>query len=184
MEIDKHWLKNAIKLPTANFDHRPVAVDISLIVIHCISLPPGQFGNDYIDQLFCNQLHPEQHPYFQEIYQLKVSAHVLIKRSGEITQYVAFNHRAWHAGVSEYNGRQGCNDFSIGIELEGTETTEYTKQQYQQLTELVKVLITHYPDLTAQNIVGHSQIAAGRKTDPGDSFNWEKLLSTLDGNKS
>ncbi|KAF3977858.1 MAG: 1,6-anhydro-N-acetylmuramyl-L-alanine amidase AmpD [Methylococcales symbiont of Iophon sp. n. MRB-2018] len=179
MQIDKHWLLNINKVATENFDQRPIEEDISLIVIHCISLPPEQFGNDFIDQLFCNQLTPQQHPYFEEIYQLKVSAHILIKRSGKITQYVAFNQRAWHAGVSEYKGRNACNDFSIGIELEGFETKQYTEQQYMQLSALISLLINHYPKLSVDNIVGHSDIAGGRKTDPGESFDWQKLNSAL-----
>ncbi|KAF3981547.1 MAG: 1,6-anhydro-N-acetylmuramyl-L-alanine amidase AmpD [Methylococcales symbiont of Hymedesmia sp. n. MRB-2018] len=179
MQIDKHWLLNINKVTTENFDQRPIEEDISLIVIHCISLPPGQFGNDFIDQLFCNQLTPQQHPYFEEIYQLKVSAHILIKRSGEITQYVAFNQRAWHAGFSEYKGRNACNDFSIGIELEGLETKQYTEQQYMQLSALISLLVNYYPKLSVDNIVGHSDIAQGRKTDPGESFDWQKLNSAL-----
>jgi AmpD protein len=179
MIIDKHWLLNATQVASVNFDQRPIEEDISLIVIHCISLPPKQFGGNYIDQLFCNQLKPEQHPYFKYIYQHKVSAHILIKRSGEMTQYVAFNQRAWHAGLSEYKGRSRCNDFSIGIELEGFESTEYSEQQYLQLSSLIAALINHYPNLSFEHIVGHSDIAPGRKTDPGESFDWQQLRSAL-----
>jgi AmpD protein len=180
MKIINHWLTQANKIASPNFDERPGEEDISVIVIHCISLPPEQFGNTYIDQLFCNQLNPDDHPYFKTIYQLKVSSHVLIKRSGMINQYVAFNKRAWHAGASEYNGEQGCNDFSIGIELEGSETKEYTDEQYKQLSLLCKALIKFYPTLSKQHIVGHSDIAPGRKTDPGDSFNWGRLMLGLE----
>lgn len=179
MKIDNHWLSQVTKVSSPNFDERSNPPDISLIVVHCISLPPGQFGEIYISQLFCNQLNPDEHPYFKEIYQLKVSAHLLIKRDGEIIQYVAFNKRAWHAGVSEYKGKTKCNDYSIGIELEGIETQAYTDQQYKQLSQVIKILIRHYPGLSASDVVGHSDIAPGRKTDPGEIFNWEKLFSSL-----
>ena len=179
MKIINHWLRQATKVPSPNYDGRPEGEAISLMVIHCISLPPEQFGGDYIDQLFCNQLNPENHPYFKEVYQLKVSAHLLIKRTGVIVQYVAFDKRAWHAGISEYKGRQRCNDFSIGIELEGSENQPYTEIQYEQLITVSDTLINHYPDLSAQQIVGHSDIAPGRKMDPGAFFNWDKVLDVL-----
>jgi AmpD protein len=179
MNIDQHWLTNVIRTPSPNFDDRTDGNDISLLVIHCISLPPGEFDNPYIDQLFCNKLDPDQHPYFKEIYQLTVSAHLLIKRSGEIVQYVAFDKRAWHAGKSEYKGRERCNDFSIGIELEGTEHTPYTEQQYQQLAAVIELLLKSYPGLSRQRITGHCDIAPERKTDPGASFDWQKLFSLL-----
>ena len=175
MKIENHWLNEATKVFSPNFDERPLNTDISLIVIHCISLPPEQFGDTYIDQLFCNQLNPDEHPYFKQVYQTKVSAHLLIKRNGEITQYVAFNQRAWHAGVSEYKGQEKCNDFSIGIELEGTETQEYADEQYKQLNRVIKILLNGYPGLSRQAIVGHSDVAPGRKFDPGDSFNWDNI---------
>jgi len=175
MKIENHWLNEVTKVPSPNFDERPLDTDISLIVVHCISLPPEQFGGAYIDQLFCNQLNPEEHPYFKQIYQTKVSAHLLIKRNGDLTQYVAFNQRAWHAGVSEFQGREKCNDYSIGIELEGVETQEYTDEQYKQLNRIIKSLLNHYPSLSRQAIVGHSDIAPGRKTDPGNSFDWDKI---------
>ncbi len=179
MKIESHWLSDVTKVPSPNFDERPVELDISLIVVHCISLPPERFGGKYIDQLFCNQLNPDEHPYFKDIARLKVSAHVLVRRSGEIVQYVAFNKRAWHAGVSEYKGRQKCNDFSIGIELEGFETRAYTNEQYKQLIRVIKALLGFYPHLSSQHIIGHCEIAPGRKTDPGDSFNWDRLLLAL-----
>jgi len=181
MKIDRHWLTPVTCIPSPNFDDRADANDISLLVIHCISLPPGEFGTPYIDQLFCNQLNPDQHSYFKEICHLNVSAHVLIKRSGEIVQYVAFDKRAWHAGKSEYEGRERCNDFSIGIELEGTEQTAYTDQQYSQLAAVIELLLKSYPGLTKQRITGHSDIAPGRKTDPGASFDWVRLFSLLPG---
>ncbi len=179
MKIENHWLSQVIKVPSPNYDDRPIDEPVSLLVIHCISLPPEQFGGDYIDQLFCNQLNPEEHPYFKQIYQFKVSAHLLIKRKGELIQYVAFNKRAWHAGVSVYKNRQKCNDFSIGIELEGSESQPYTPEQYTQLVSVSKLLIKYYPTLSAQHIVGHSDIAPGRKTDPGPYFNWNSFLAAI-----
>lgn len=181
MHIDCHWLTAgaAVCKPSENFDDRPDEQDISLIVIHCISLPPGEFGTPYIDHLFANRLQPEAHDYFQEIYQMRVSAHVLIRRSGDITQYVAFNKRAWHAGQSQYQGRDRCNDFSIGIELEGTETKAYTDEQYRQLARLIKSLWRHYPSLSQEAITGHCDIAPDRKSDPGESFDWQRLRQLI-----
>jgi AmpD protein len=181
MDIQNHCLTNITHIISPNFNTRPDENDISLIVLHCISLPPGQFGGNYIEQLFCNRLNPEQHPYFKEIYQLKVPAHLLIRRDGSCVQYVAFNQRAWHAGVSNYQGQKNCNDFSIGIELEGTETIAYTSAQYQQLAVVIKLLLNQYPNLNKQRIVGHSDIAPLRKTDPGDAFSWSTLWTLLDG---
>jgi AmpD protein len=179
MYIQNHWLTDITHILSPNFNVRPDENDISLIVIHCISLPPAQFGGDYITQLFCNQLNPADHPYFQDIYQLQVSAHLLIRRDGKIIQYVPFNQRAWHAGVSNYQGREKCNDFSIGIELEGTETVDYTPEQYQQLAKIIKLLLKQYPNLSKERIAGHRDIAPQRKTDPGDSFQWSKLWRLL-----
>jgi AmpD protein len=179
MKINQHWLTGVTRTPSPNFDNRPDPADISLLVIHCISLPPGEFDNPYIDRLFCNQLNPADHPYFQEIHQLTVSAHLLIKRDGECVQYVPFNKRAWHAGKSIYENRERCNDFSIGIELEGTELVDYTDKQYEQLAAVTRILLATYPKLSAQRIAGHSDIAPGRKTDPGNSFDWQRLLNLL-----
>lgn len=179
MNIDQHWLTHAIYNPSPNFDDRVTPSDISLIVIHCISLPPGEFSTPYIDQLFCNQLQSNDHPYFKDIYQLTVSAHLLIKRCGEIIQYVPFDKRAWHAGKSCYQGRERCNDFSIGIELEGTELIPYTDEQYTQLAAVSRALLQTYPTLSPQRITGHSDIAPGRKTDPGDSFSWSRFFESL-----
>jgi len=179
MNINQHWLTDITQTPSPNYDERPVPTDISLLVIHCISLPPGEFDNFYIDQLFCNQLDPNKHPYFEKIHQLTVSAHILIKRTGKVVQYVPFDKRAWHAGKSEYEGRERCNDFSIGIELEGTEQIEYTDQQYLQLTAVIQTLLKSYPELSAQRITGHSDIAPGRKNDPGASFDWQRLFCLL-----
>ncbi|MCX7095758.1 MAG: 1,6-anhydro-N-acetylmuramyl-L-alanine amidase AmpD [Methylobacter sp.] len=180
MKIEQHRLTGSNHIATPNFDDRPDSTDISLLVIHCISLPPGEFGNHYIDKLFCNQLDPDEHPYFKDIYQLTVSAHLLIRRDGSCVQYVPFDKRAWHAGKSVYEGRQRCNDFSIGIELEGTEEIEYTDRQYTQLAAVVSVLLEAYPKLSPQRIAGHSDIAPGRKTDPGASFDWQRFLSLLE----
>ncbi|MDO8939604.1 MAG: 1,6-anhydro-N-acetylmuramyl-L-alanine amidase AmpD [Methylicorpusculum sp.] len=179
MHLAEHRITDCCQIMSPNCDERPDPDDISLIVIHCISLPPGEFGTACIDQLFCNDLNPADHPYFESIHQLKVSAHLLIKRTGEITQYVPFNLRAWHAGMSEYQGRQRCNDFSIGIELEGTDTTRYTSEQYTQLIAVIDCLLKHYPKLSRQAITGHSDIAPGRKTDPGPAFDWDRLFKGL-----
>jgi AmpD protein len=179
MNIDQHQLTDITRRPTPNADDRPDSIDISLLVIHCISLPPGEFGNNYIDQLFFNQLNPDDHPYFREIHHLKVSAHVLIKRDGNCIQYVPFDKRAWHAGKSAYEGRERCNDFSIGIELEGADQTDYTDQQYQQLAAVTHALLKTYPKLSTTRIAGHSDIAPGRKTDPGVSFDWQRFLGML-----
>jgi len=180
MFINQHYLSPATVVASPNFDDRPDPADISLLVIHCISLPPGQFGGNAVEQLFCNRLDPNQHPYFEEIYTLKVSAHCLIRRDGEIIQFVAFDKRAWHAGISCYQGRERCNDFSIGIELEGDEITPYEAIQYHKLAQLSAVLLAEYPKLQRQHIVGHNDIAPGRKTDPGDSFDWTRFNDGLD----
>ena len=175
MNIDQHWLTDITLTPSPNYDQRPDPTDISLLVIHCISLPPGEFGNPYINQLFCNFLNPDDHAYFKEIHQLTVSAHLLIKRDGSCVQYVPFDKRAWHAGKSSYEGRERCNDFSIGIELEGTESIAYTEAQYVQLAAVIDTLLTTYPKLSKQRITGHCDIAPGRKTDPGASFDWQRI---------
>jgi AmpD protein len=172
-------LCEAVQVDSPNCDSRPDADDIDLVVIHCISLPPEQFEGDFIDALFTNQLDPAHHPYFETIYTLKVSAHLLIRRDGNLRQYVPFNQRAWHAGLSQYAGRQRCNDFSIGIELEGSDTQAYTDNQYLQLATVLKQLLVHYPRLSRQRICGHSDIAPGRKTDPGPHFDWLRLQSLL-----
>ncbi len=179
MEIANHWLTGIRHIPSPNCNARPDPADISLLVIHCISLPPGQFGGDYINQLFCNRLDAAAHPYFREIQALQVSAHVLVRRDGACIQYVPFNRRAWHAGVSCYQGREACNDFSIGIELEGTEQLPYTPAQYEKLAVVIRLLLEQYPKLSTGRITGHSDIAPGRKTDPGASFNWRRLYRLL-----
>lgn len=172
-------ISEARQQPSPNCDSRPDESDIALIVIHGISLPPGKFGGDYIDQLFCNQLNPNEHPYFNEISELKVSSHILVRRDGEIVQYVPLNKRAWHAGVSKFNERECCNDFSIGIELEGDDETPYTDIQYHVLSTLIKSLSNEYPHLNKQTVAGHCDIAPGRKTDPGKAFDWDILNKLL-----
>lgn len=160
-------------------DARPAGTGIDLVVIHGISLPPGRFGGPGIDQLFCGNLSAESHPYFASIAGLRVSAHICINRAGEISQYVPFHRRAWHAGVSSWRGREACNDFSIGIELEGTDDTAYVDDQYRALAALIRVLQKTYPDIADDHLVGHCDIAPGRKTDPGVSFDWACLRRLL-----
>jgi N-acetyl-anhydromuramoyl-L-alanine amidase len=172
-------LESGHYIESPNSDERPTQQDAELIVIHNISLPPGQFGGPYIEQLFTNQLQPEDHPYFETIYQLHVSSHILIQRDGQIIQFVPFHKRAWHAGESNYCGRERCNDFSIGIELEGTDDVPYEKVQYQQLAQLITDLQNTYPSLDKNAITGHCDIAPERKTDPGPAFNWNHLKQLL-----
>lgn len=175
MKIVEHWLDTARRLESPNQDARPDPADIGLVVVHGISLPPGEFGGAWIDRLFTNTLDPDAHPYFAGISHLRVSAHVLVRRDGELVQYVAFDRRAWHAGVSSYRGRAVCNDFAIGIELEGTDTTPYTDAQYDRLNEVLAALFAAYPGLGPGRVVGHGDIAPGRKTDPGGSFEWGRV---------
>lgn len=175
------WLVGVQKILSPNYNERPPEGDISLLVIHNISLPPNCFGGTYIQQLFTNCLNPDEHPYFAEIAGRKVSAHLLIERDGRVTQFVSFNKRAWHAGESSYGGRTDCNDFSIGIELEGTDTTPYTDAQYGKLLDTLGVLLVSFPELTPTRVVGHCDIAPGRKTDPGPAFTWERLAAVLNG---
>ena len=167
-------LEGADWLESPNYDQRPVQ-QVDLIVVHGISLPPNQFGGEGVAQLFTNQLESQLHPYYSQIAQLKVSAHLFIRRDGSIQQFVNFKHRAWHTGVSNYQGRSGCNDFSVGIELEGADHICYTASQYVSLAQAIKALLVYFPELSKQAIVGHSEIAPGRKTDPGPLFNWRAL---------
>jgi len=152
---------------------------VDLVVVHNISLPPGEFGGPWVENLFLNRLDPTAHRFFREIAGLRVSAHLLIRRDGEITQFVPFLMRAWHAGVSRFQGRERCNDFSIGIELEGTDLEAYTPVQYEALGQSVALLMELYPKITAERIVGHSDIAPGRKTDPGPAFDWHRFRDRL-----
>ncbi|MFN3586604.1 MAG: 1,6-anhydro-N-acetylmuramyl-L-alanine amidase AmpD [Moraxellaceae bacterium] len=171
---DDHWLLPARHCPSPNCNARPEGMAIALLVVHGISLPPGEFGGPYIDALFCNRLDPATHPYFASIAGLEVSSHLLIRRDGEIVQYVPFDRRAWHAGRSHYAGRDNCNDFSIGIELEGCDDVPYAEAQYRQLAAVIRVLEARYPGCR-NACVGHSDIAPGRKTDPGPAFDWHYL---------
>jgi len=180
INITTGLLDDCKQCPSPNKDIRPENTAIDLVVVHSISLPPGEYGGDAIEHFFKNQLDKNQHPYFEEIHQIKVSSHVLIKRSGEIVQFVPFHERAWHAGQSNYMGRECCNDFSIGIELEGTDTDLFEDDQYKQLDLLIAALQKAYPQISA-NITGHSDIAPGRKSDPGTGFDWNKLNNASKG---
>ncbi len=177
MKIDSNLgvIENGRFKLSPNHDQRPGNEAPSLIVVHGISLPPGKFGGAYVDNFFQNKLDPSAHSYFQEITGLKVSAHLMVSRTGRITQYVPFHLRAWHAGESEYNGRKACNDFSIGIELEGTDMMPFRTMQYLSLVEIIVSLRRTYPSLRDCPLVGHSDIAPGRKTDPGEGFDWNRL---------
>jgi AmpD protein len=179
VDVASGWLIPVRRVESPNCDPRPPGVETDLIVVHGISLPPGEFGGPWIDRLFCNTLPPEAHPYFAQIWEMKVSTHVLIDRKGELTQYVPFNLRAWHAGPSSYAGRDACNDFSIGIELEGTDSSVYEERQYHVLAHLIVLLCRAYPTLSPSRLVGHSDIAPGRKTDPGPAFDWPRLRTLV-----
>ena len=172
-------LEPCLQCLSPNRDSRPHGTAIDLLVVHSISLPPGEYGGDAIERFFQNKLDKNAHPYFEEICEMQVSSHVLIKRSGEIVQFVPFHERAWHAGQSNYQGRERCNDFSIGIELEGTDSDIFEEAQYQQLAQLVTALQTAYPAIS-DNITGHSDISPGRKQDPGTGFDWTRLKEKLD----
>lgn len=166
--------------PSPNYNERGLGVSVDLLVIHNISLPPAQFSNGYIEAFFQNRLPVDDHPYFAEISELTVSAHLLIARDGKAVQFVNFNDRAWHAGVSCFDGRENCNDYSIGVEMEGTDDIPYTYQQYHTLAAITHAFLKAYPTLDARSITGHSSIAPGRKTDPGESFNWPFFRQLLD----
>ncbi|MDH5785749.1 MAG: 1,6-anhydro-N-acetylmuramyl-L-alanine amidase AmpD [Chromatiales bacterium] len=180
LDRERGWLEGARVVDSPNFDQRPDNEPPSLIVIHGISLPPGQYGGPWIDALFTNTLDPAAHPYFADICQLRVSSHLLIRRDGEVVQYVPFNKRAWHAGLSSYQGRERCNDFSIGIELEGSDNEPYEAIQYRVLAECINLLFNGYPQLSPAHITGHSDIAPGRKSDPGPHFDWQRLRQLLE----
>ncbi|RMH14616.1 MAG: 1,6-anhydro-N-acetylmuramyl-L-alanine amidase AmpD [Gammaproteobacteria bacterium] len=166
-------------LPSPNCDDRPSDCTEELIVLHGISLPEGHFGTPYVEQLFTNQLETTAHPDFADLEDLRVSAHIFIRRTGEVIQFVPFHKRAWHAGVSSFRNRNCCNDFSIGIELEGCNTIPYESIQYQRLTHLVIGLLRTYPSLSPDKIVGHCDIAPDRKTDPGPVFDWERFHQSI-----
>lgn len=179
LSIQQHRLQPVAFKRSPHADERPNAQDISLLVIHGISLPAGEFGGPYICQLFLGTLNCTADARFSVLNGLRVSAHCLIKRCGSVVQYVDFNRRAWHAGVSSWQGRSRCNDFAIGIELEGTDFTPYTEAQYQVLAEISALLQQQYPQISDEQIVGHEHIAPGRKTDPGPAFNWHYFRECL-----
>ena len=179
LEAATGLLRGAVQVPSPNCDDRPAGALPALIVIHGISLPPGQFGGPYIDQLFTNTLDPAGHPYFRAIAGLTVSSHLLIRRSGDVVQYVPLTRSAWHAGKSSFRGRQRCNDYSVGIELEGTDDRAYTAAQYRRLARVIRVLQRGVPSLAEAPSVGHSDIAPGRKTDPGPAFDWARLRALV-----
>jgi len=168
------WMSAARRIESPNFDERPPGEVVSLLVVHAISLPPSQFGSDDIERLFTNTLDPAAHPYFLTISHLRVSAHFLIRRNGELIQFVPCHKRAWHAGVSSWNGRERCNDFSIGIELEGSDELPFEDAQYRRLSDLIESLKKSY---LIEAIVGHSDVSPGRKTDPGPCFDWRRLAA-------
>jgi AmpD protein len=174
VDLPNGLLRGAQFRESPNCDARPADAVVDLIVVHGISLPPGACGGPWIDQLFMNVLESDAHPYFPTVSALKVSSHLLVRRDGELTQYVRFTDRAWHAGKSSYAGREACNDFSIGIELEGTDSTPYEDAQYRVLANAVAALCAAYPALSSERVVGHSEIAPGRKTDPGPAFDWAR----------
>jgi N-acetyl-anhydromuramoyl-L-alanine amidase len=179
IDLQTGLLRDARHVPSPNFDERPAGTVVDLIVVHGISLPPGIYGGPWIDRLFTNALPPDEHPYFATVASLKVSSHVLIRRDGERVQYVPFDKRAWHAGQSSYRGRERCNDFSIGIELEGSDTEAYEPAQYRALVATILHLCDTYPSLSLDRIAGHSDIAPGRKSDPGIAFDWPRLHALL-----
>jgi N-acetyl-anhydromuramoyl-L-alanine amidase len=179
IDLDSGLMRGARQVPSPNFDARPAGSPMDLIVVHGISLPPGEFGGPWIDRLFTNSLPSDQHPYFAEISGLRVSSHLVIARDGALTQYVSFNDRAWHAGRSSYQGRIECNDYSVGVELEGTDSVPYEPVQYEMLASTVAALCEAYPSMTPGRITGHSDVAPGRKTDPGSAFDWTMAQSCI-----
>jgi len=178
VEVSTGLLVGARQVLSPFYDSRPSGVVPDLIVLHGISLPPGEFGGPWIARLFTGNLPADAHPEFRERAGLRVSAHVLVRRDGEPVQFVPFGDRAWHAGRSVWQGREACNDYSIGIELEGTDEVPYTDAQYESLARLLPVLRAAYPAISADRIVGHSDVAPGRKTDPGPSFDWARVRRT------
>ena len=175
MEMNNEgWVDGVRRVPSPNFDARPAAMPIELRVIHNISLPPAEFGGSGVIELFTNQLDPNAHPYYATIHELRVSAHFFIRRDGELIQFVSCAARAWHAGVSSWRGREDCNDYSIGVELEGCDERPFTAKQYRTLAALTRALQSRYP-LTG--VAGHSHIAPGRKSDPGPRFNWKRYFA-------
>lgn len=186
LSIQDGWFCAARRVESPHANARPKVIEqtntdanISLLVIHNISLPPNQFGSDDVERLFLGQLDPKKHPFFNTIKHLQVSAHLFIRRNGELVQFVSMQDRAWHAGISSFQGQAGCNDYAIGIELEGTDELPFTECQYQQLGSVTQSIQSHYPCISLGRIVGHNDIAPGRKTDPGPCFDWSKYRLLL-----
>ena len=176
---DDHWLSRVRRRPSRNCDRRAQGAAVELVVIHCISLPPGQYGGEDVARLFCNELDCESHQSYDTLRGMRVSAHLYIDRRGRTLQFVPFDRRAWHAGLSSWRGRPGCNDYSIGIELEGVEGGSFTQAQYRRLEGVLGALLQRYPRLSPEAIVGHQEIAPGRKSDPGSGFDWQRLLMSV-----
>ena len=181
LNIESGWFESARHLPSSNADERPPEEQVELIVVHAISLPPGEFGGGHVEKFFRNRLDPKAHPYFSEISAMRVSAHLYIDRQGQLTQFVSTRARAWHCGVSAFEGRQRCNDFSVGIEMEGCDNLKFAAAQYERLVSVLKELVRCYPLCNENRIVGHSDIAPGRKTDPGPHFDWDAVRNRLAG---
>lgn len=179
LDLKTGMVTTARYVASPNCDARPENVPVDVLVVHSISLPPGRFGGPFIENLFCNCLDPSQHEYFSEICHLKVSAHFLIRRKGGLLQFVPTHLRAWHAGESRFNNRTNVNDFSVGVELEGTDDKPFTDAQYDKLIELTQALMSAYPGIRTSTLVAHSDIAPGRKTDPGQCFDWNRYLQAL-----
>ncbi len=179
LNLDSGLVEEARFVASPNFDERPGAAAVDAVVIHCISLPPNRFGGEHIEALFCNRLDVSVHEYFREIEHLKVSAHFLVARDGRLTQFVPVDKRAWHAGDSKLHGRCNVNDFSIGIELEGTDDRAFEEPQYGTLIELTRVLTAAYPGVGPGSQVGHCDVAPSRKTDPGPFFDWHRYRSAV-----
>lgn len=177
--MPEFWLPSARRALSPNWDERPPGVAVDLLVIHSVSLPPGEFGGPWIDALFRNRLPPHAHPFFRDIAHLRVSAHLLVRRDGELIQYVDLGKRAWHAGSSRFAGREACNDFAVGVELEGSDKVPYENAQYRVLAHATEEIRARFPAIDSQRIVGHSDIAPGRKTDPGPAFDWERFRSLV-----
>jgi N-acetyl-anhydromuramoyl-L-alanine amidase len=180
IDLNSHLLTNVRQLVSPNCNERPEGTTVDTVIIHGISLPPGEFGTGVVEKFFCGELPFSDELYYEPIKDLRVTAHLLISRLGKITQFVPFDRRAWHAGVSLFDGRTNCNDFSIGVELEGTDIVPYTDIQYEQLGLVLNALQQAYPAITRARIIGHSDVAPGRKTDPGESFDWKRLDCLLD----
>jgi len=174
-------IEPAIQCPSPNHDDRPVGSEPELLIVHGISLPPGEYGGRKVEEFFCNRLDPTLHPYFEEIVDMRVSAHLLLERDGRLLQFVSFDNRAWHAGESTFRGRNCCNDFAIGIELEGTDETPYSDAQYAGLAGITLAICAAYPGIRPATIAGHCDVAPGRKSDPGPAFDWLRLYDGLQG---